>query len=260
MPLIDQQGRVFGRLNLVDALLVLLVIVAMPAAYAAHRLFRDPPARLVRVWPDSVEQGAARLIEIQGEHLRPYMRISFGTQQAASFQFYGPGQAFVPAPAELEPGAYDVILYDYTREVARLPRAFIVSGPMRPPTIQLRVRGAFIGQTQASVAKLALGEPWNATEGVTATIEAKEAPRPSVARVRISPETTVAVPMEGQLEVPATVIITCPTHVGPGGMLRCATAGATIAPDMHLSLQGPSGLLLFRIDQVDGVVTNENKK
>ena len=34
MALIDQHGRVFGRLNLVDALLVLLVVVAMPLAYA----------------------------------------------------------------------------------------------------------------------------------------------------------------------------------------------------------------------------------
>lgn len=254
MPLIDQHGRVFGRLNLVDALLVLLAILAMPAAYAAHRLFRDPPARLIRVSPDSVEQGATRLIEIQGEHLRPYMRISFGGQQAGSFQFYGAGQAFVPAPSALEPGSYDVVLYDYMREVARLPSAFIVSGPMRPPSIRLRVRGAFIGQTEQSIAKLALGEPWNATEGVTATIESKEAPRPSVARVRVS-DTTVTVPMAGQLELPATVVVTCPTQVGPGGVLRCATAGTTFAPDMHLGIQGPSGLLLFRIDQIDGVVT-----
>jgi hypothetical protein len=254
MPLIDRHGRVFGRLNLVDALLVLLVIVALPAAYAAHRLFRDPPARLIRVSPESVEQGATRLIEIQGEHLRPYMRVSFGGQQAASFQFYGAGQAFVPAPS-LEPGTYDVVLYDYMREVARLPQAFTVSGPLRPPSVQLRMRGAFIGQTEQTLEKLVLGEPWNATEGVTATIEAKSSPRPSVARVRVSDATTVSVPMEGQLEVPATIIVSCPTHVGPGGVLRCATAGTTFAPDMHLSLQGPAGLLLFRIDQIDGAVT-----
>lgn len=254
MAMIDRHGRVFGRFNLVDALLVLLVLIAMPAAYAAHRLFRDPPPSLTRVWPASVEQGATRLIEIQGEHLRPYMRISFGDQQAAGFQYYGPQQAFVPAPAALEPGAYDVVLYDYMREVARLPKAFSVSGPMRPPSVQLRVRGAFIGQTEKTVGTLTLGEPWNATEGLTAQIETKDAPRPSVARVRVSDATTVSVPMDGQLEVPATVIVTCPTHVGPGGVLRCATAGTTFAPDMHLSIQGPNGLLLFRIDRIEGLL------
>ena len=253
MPVIDQQGRVYGRFNLVDALLVLLLIVAIPAAYAAHLLFRDPPATVVRVWPEAVEQGSSRLIEIRGQHLRPYMRISFGDQQAAGFQFYGPELAFVPAPSGLEPGAYDVVLYDYMREVARMPKAFTVSGPMRPPTIKLRVRGAFIGQSEHTVGRLAIGEPWNATEGVIGHIEAKDAPRPSVARVHVSDATTVSVPMPGQLEVPATMIVTCPTSVGPGGLLRCATAGTTFAPDMHLSFQGPTGLLLFRIDAVEGL-------
>jgi hypothetical protein len=61
--------------------------------------------------------------------------------------------------------------------------------------------------------------------------------------------------MPGQLELPATIVVTCPTHVGPGGVLRCATAGTTFAPDMHLTFQGPAGLLLFRIDEVGGLVS-----
>lgn len=258
MSVIDEQGRVFGRFNLVDSLLVLMLLGAMPAAYAAHRLFRDPRPQLTRVWPEAVEQGSGRLIEIQGEHLRPYMRVSFGDQQAASFQFYGPSQAFVPAPP-LEPGTYDVVLYDYMREVARRPKAFTVSGPMRPPSIRLRVRGAFIGQTEQTIGALGVGQPWNATEGVIGYIETRDAARASVARVRVSEATTVTVPMPGQLELPATVIVTCPTQVGPGGVLRCATAGTTFAPDMHLSFQGPAGLLLFRIDQIEGLAPEAKK-
>lgn len=256
MPVIDSQGRVFGRFNLVDALVVVVVVLAMPAAYVAHLLFRDPPPTITRVWPPAVEQGSTRLIEIQGSNFRPYMRVSFGDQQAASFQFYGPGQAFVPAPSQLEPGAYDVVLYDYMREVARMPKAFAVSGPMRPPSISLRVRGAYIGLTAATIPTLVPGQPLNATEGVIAAIETQQPPRPSVARVRVSDATTVSVPMAGQLELPATIIVTCPTHVGPGGVLRCATAGATFAPDMHLTFQGPAGLLLFRIDEIGGLVSS----
>jgi len=252
MSVIDDQGRVFGRFNLVDSLLVVLLILALPAAYAAHLLFRDPPPSIDRVWPNAVEQGSGRLIEIKGAHLRPYMRISFGDQQAVSFQYYGPSQAFVPAPP-LEPGTYDVVLYDYMREVARVPKAFTVSGPMRPPTIRLRVRGAYIGLTPAAAAGLTPGRPWNATEGVIGEIETKGEPRPSVARVKVSDALTVPVPVAGQVELPATIIVTCPTSVGPGGALRCSTAGATFAPDMHLTFQGPSGVLLFRIDLVEGL-------
>jgi hypothetical protein len=250
MPVIDSQGRVFGRFNLVDALLVVLLIAAVPAAYAARVLFRDPPPQLTTISPSTADQGVDRLIELTGANLRPYMRVSFGTTQAASFQFYGTTQAFVPLPA-LEPGTYDVVLYDHAREVARLPQAMSVTGPARPPQVQLRLRGAFIGLTSEQAPQLIEGRPWNATEGVIGAIETREAPRPSVARVRVSEGVTVPVPMDGRLEVPAAMVLTCPTSIGPGGVLRCATAGVTIAPDMHLTFQGPFGNLLFRIDAVD---------
>jgi hypothetical protein len=88
---------------------------------------------------------------------------------------------------------------------------------------------------------------------VIGAMETREPARPAIARVRVSDATTVTVPMPGRLEVPATILVTCPTFVGPGGVLQCATAGVRFAPDMHLSFQGPTGLLLFRIDQVEGV-------
>ena len=197
-----------------------------------------------------MNQGSDRLLELTGEHFRPYMRVSFGTLQAPSFQFYGTTQAFVPMPA-LEPGTWDVVLYDHEREVARLPQALTIVGPVRPPRITLRIRGAYIGLTEEQAALLIAGRPMNATEGVIGSIESREAPRPSVARVRVSDALTMPVAMEGLQEVPATIIVTCPTSVGPGGVLRCSTSGATFAPDMHLTFEGPSGRLLFRIDAID---------
>ena len=249
MPVIDEQGRVFGRFNLVDSLLVALLIVALPAAYAARVLFRDPPAQLTTISPKSADQGVDRLIELTGENFRPYMRVSFGTTQAASFQFYGSTQAFVPMPA-LEPGTYDVVLYDHASEVARLPGAMTVTGPARPPQVQLRLRGAYVGLTAEQAPQLIQGQPLNASEGVIGAIETRDAPRPSVARVQVSGALTVPVPMDGLLEVPATIVMTCPTSIGPGGALRCATAGATIAPDMHIAFQARFGRVLFRIDAV----------
>lgn len=250
MPVIDSQGKVFGRFNLVDALLVALLLVAVPAGYAARLLFRDPPARLTAISPTAVEQGTDRLIELTGTNFRPYMRVSFGNAQAASFQFYGATQAFAPMPA-LEPGAYDVVLYDHAREVARLPKAFSVTGPVRPPQVTLRIRGAYVGLTPEQAPQLIPGRPLNASEGVIGSIETRGEPRPSIARVQVSGATTVSVPMAGLVEVPATILLTCPTSVGPGGVLRCATAGVTLAPDMHIAFQGPSGRLLFRLDAID---------
>ena len=127
MPVIDSQGKVFGRFNLVDVLLVALLAAAVPAAHASRALFRESHAQLTAISPKAVEQGADRLIELTGVSFRPYMRVSFGATQAASFQYYGATQAFVPVPA-LEPGTYDVVLYDHAREVARLPQAMSVTG------------------------------------------------------------------------------------------------------------------------------------
>jgi hypothetical protein len=147
------------------------------------------------------------------------------------------------------------VLYDHAREVARLPHAITVTGPLRPPQVRLRITGAYVGVNAAQAAQLIQGRPMNATEGVIGEIETRQDARPAVARVHVSDALTVSVPMDNLLEVPATIIVTCPTSVGPGGVLRCATAGATLARDMHLSFQGPSGQLLFRIDQIDAAAS-----
>lgn len=250
MALIDDRGRVFGRFNLVDALLVAAIVLALPAGYAAHVLLRAPDPVLTAVLPGAIEQGSTRLIEINGEHLRPYMRVSFGDVQGASFQFYGPTQAFVPAPA-LEPGAYDVVLYDYMREVSRLPKALTVTGPARPATVRLKVRGAWAGLTKEAVASLKLGVSLNSYDGVIVAALTMDPPQPAVARVRVSDAATVSVPMEGLFDVPGTLMVRCPTTVTAGGAIECATAGTRFAPDMHLPIQGPLGRLMFRIEAVE---------
>ena len=50
MPVIDERGRVFGRLNLVDAAIVVLVLVLVPAAYGAYVLFKEPAPKLTPAW------------------------------------------------------------------------------------------------------------------------------------------------------------------------------------------------------------------
>lgn len=249
MPVIDTQGRVFGRFNLVDALLVGLLIVGVPAAFGFRVLFRDPPAQLSRISPIAIDQGADLLIELNGQNFRPYMRVSFGTTQAAGFQFYGTTQAFVPMPA-LEPGTYDVVLYDHAREVARLPQAMTVTGPMRPPQVRLRIHGTYVGLNRDQAAELRVGRPMNGTDAAIAVIEARSEPQPSAARVKVSDALTVTVPVPERVDVPATIVLTCPTSVGPGGTLRCALGQVALVRDVHITFQGPSGHLLFRIDDI----------
>jgi hypothetical protein len=133
MRIIDDRGRVFGRLNLVDAAVGVLVLVLLPAAYGAYLLFKDPVPKLTAVVPSVLPQGPDLMqVEVRGENFRPYMRVSFNDVQGRTFLFYNPKSAFVQL-LDLPPGKYDVVLYDYMQEVSRLPAAFTVEPrPARP--------------------------------------------------------------------------------------------------------------------------------
>ena len=71
MTVIDERGRVFGRINLIDAAAALFVFVLIPVAYGAYLLFRTPPAKLTSVAPNSVYYGPNQRVQIQGVNLRP---------------------------------------------------------------------------------------------------------------------------------------------------------------------------------------------
>lgn len=252
MPLIDDRGRVFGRFNMVDALALLLLAAAIPGGYVAHLMFRAPRAQLIQVVPAVINQGVNQQVEVTGRNFRPYMRVSFGGVQGASFLYYGATQAFVPLPA-LEPGTYDVVLYDYMREVGRLPQALTVTGPAKPATVQVTVMGAFTGQPLGQPSRLAVGQTLYGAGGLVALTTEVGAPRPSVARVRVSEVLTVPVTMDEWNEVPATLTLTCPTELAADGILRCATGGIVLAPDVNIMLRGPDNQLPFRVDRIDDV-------
>src|SRR5206468_8847710 len=57
MAIVDDRGRVAGRVNLIDALAAVFILVLIPLVYGAYLLFRTPAAKLVRVSPATVYQG-----------------------------------------------------------------------------------------------------------------------------------------------------------------------------------------------------------
>src|SRR5262245_23010965 len=138
MPMIDDRGRLFGRVNLVDAAIAAMVLLLLPIAYGAYLLFREPTPRLTRVNPSMLRQGPNLQVEVQGENFRPYMRVSFGNTQGRSFLFASPTLAVVQLP-DLPPGKYDVVLYDYMQEVARMPGAFTVEVPPAPSMVEVEL-------------------------------------------------------------------------------------------------------------------------
>jgi hypothetical protein len=125
VTLIDDRGRIGGRLNMIDAAAVVVLLLLVPLGFASYLLFRTPTPSLTRVVPATLLEGPDQRLEIDGENLRPFMRVSFNTTPAPSFPAGQHQTRWSVFP--IEAGHYDIVLYDYMREVARLPNALTVA-------------------------------------------------------------------------------------------------------------------------------------
>jgi hypothetical protein len=134
MRLIDENGRLWGRVNLFDAAVAAFVILAIPIAYGTFLLFRAPAPRIESVArvPITMEErrvaGGSRLtakLKVRGSGLRPMLRASIGGTQSLGFVFEDPNSADVLV-GEVPPGTHDLVLYDGVQEVARLPKSVTI--------------------------------------------------------------------------------------------------------------------------------------
>ena len=153
MPLFDERGRIFGRVNIIDAAIVAFLVVLLPILYTAQRLFRVPKTEIERVEPATQLAGAGRRVRVHGRNLRPFMKVLVSpTGRPFSIYDETPGNQAgnilldtasggeVRLP-NLDAGAYDLHLFDSTREVARLDHAFTLTAPSPSDgTIHARVR------------------------------------------------------------------------------------------------------------------------
>src|SRR3954464_5659734 len=116
MAMIEQGRREARRVNLIDVVVAVLLLVCVPVAYGAYLLFRPPAPRLVSVEPARLYQGPDLRVVINGQNLRPYLRVSFNTIQGRTFLIGNTKFAEVDLP-KLDPGVYDIVLFDVEREL-----------------------------------------------------------------------------------------------------------------------------------------------
>jgi hypothetical protein len=241
MAIVDERGRLLGRLNLLDAILLVLLVGLVPLGYAAYLLFREQPPRLVSVSPASLEQAPDLMVTVTGENLRPYMRISAGAQQAAEFFFRGPTEAEVPLKG-LPAGTYDIVLYDQSQERARLPNALTIR-PSAMPATELIAVGAFGNLDAAGAAKITAGLDLPGAGKVVAVGK----PVPDLTQVFSSG--LVGVPIPDALRLPAVVQFNCYIRTDQGRPF-CVVGDASIAPPNLLMVSTPLGKTPFQVQQV----------
>jgi hypothetical protein len=248
MTLVDAEGRLFGRWNFVDAIVVVLLLAIGPVGYAAYVLFRTPDPTLSAIEPAEVVQGSNQRVTVRGTNLRPYLRVSFDAHQGRSFLFQDTTRAEIDLN-EMPPGTYDVVLYDLGQERHRLPKALTVRERVSmTPAQDAIVVGRFIGLTK---------------ELAAAVTKAMPLPFPGevldVAPARVSsPEvffggSTIGLPTQGSLEVPAIMKLSCFLKA-TGGMPECGRADFTLRPRYILQIASTTGVgMSFQIDEVRGM-------
>jgi hypothetical protein len=254
MSIVDDRGRVGGRFNLIDGLVALVILVLIPVAYGSYLLFRTPQARLTSIEPTRVYQGKNLRIIVNGVNLRPFMRVAFNTIQGRSFLLGSTTYASIELP-DLEPGVYDVQLFDYMQQVSELPKAFTVL-PLAPvPTVVLEVEGSFTGLPPEIAGLIAKGFKFAETAGSTGgEVVSVGPPRPARLRLQAGDNNTLDLPIPGTSELPARLRVKCYVASNPDGTLHCMMSGpqqaSVIAPDSVLTLAGPRGWVSFQIDWV----------
>ena len=161
-PLVDDRGRLAGRINLFDAMVVLFAFLLIPVGYGTVLLFRTPAVRIDSVTPAPITKeerrvaGGSRLVaklKVRGSGLRPMLRASFGEEAAIGFVFENPNSADVLV-GELSGGVHDLMLFDGVQEVARSARAVVIAS--RPPA-RVRAVGAFLNLERPTADGLHVG-------------------------------------------------------------------------------------------------------
>jgi hypothetical protein len=242
MAIVDERGRLFGRWNLLDLALLVLILGLIPLGYAGYLLFREQPPRLVSVSPSQMAEAPEFTLTIKGENLRPYMRVSAGALQARDFFFKSTEEVEAPFPY-MAPGTYDIVLYDQAQERFRLPNALTIS-PSGLPTTEIVAIGSFGNLDAAAVQKLTAG-----TELRDAgRIESVGRAIPDLTQV-VSGSKIVGVAVKGALRLPAVVRFTCAVTAQQGSP-SCAVANGLAAQTALLTIEAPFGKTLFQVDRV----------
>jgi hypothetical protein len=243
---------VFGRLNLVDALVVLLVLVLVPAGYGAYLLFRPATPRIDSVTHTIPSREEIRLmggsmiaakLKVRGAGLNPMLRAVIGSTPALGFVFEDPTSADViigPIPA----GTHDLILLDGVQEVARAVGAVTLENPTQ---VSVRLVGWLIDLEPAMAQSLRVTpDPGGHPAAVTIVALGPEEP----ARERIDwfgRSADLAVP--NRVEREAVIDLPCdPRRLDE----TCSISGVSLSPpDRHIvPLTTAHGLVRMAISEV----------
>jgi hypothetical protein len=247
MTIVDERGRVFGRINLIDAAVVIFLIALMPVGYGTYLLFRPSAPRIESVSVADLNKEEFRIasgatiatkIKVRGTGFNPLLRAHIGNERALAFVFENPNSADVLV-GDMPPGTYDLILYDGVQEVARVNGAVAIK---HSQGMAVRAVGRLVGLTPEQAKTLQPG--YQAGDVIRGGFEVISVgpPRPTHDRVRLG-QGGVDVP-SGSEERPAVLVIRC-----DGTGVDCSVGGISLSQPAPVPVTLDNGIS-FVIDEL----------
>ncbi|MCC7418345.1 MAG: DUF4330 family protein [Acidobacteria bacterium] len=269
MALIDDRGRLFGWLNLIDAAVALLAVAAAGLVLAGYALFRLPaPPVVTSVSPNRIPANEEHSLSLKGRNFRPFLRAYLGRTGDADFvrrptpeekqdeftltnatrvQFLleTPTLAEVKVPP-LGVGRYDLHFYDETGHVAAVDGAFQVmpQESTGPGTATLIAAGAFRGLTADEAKIVRPGERVSSGDLAWGDVLGVGPSRPDEAHIAVL-DRVIPTQVNGLYQVPATLRVHCRV-VGN----ECRVENVPVVPGRELRVIVGPHTTTFRIDSV----------
>jgi hypothetical protein len=257
--LVDSEGRLAARINIVDALCLAFVLGLIPVAYLSWLLFRPATPRIDSIEHSRVTSAEERIaagqpirlkLKIRGDHLTPMLRASIGEVPAMGFTFEGPTSGDVIIGTNVRAGTHDLILYDGPLEVARARDAVVIT-PNAGPLI--RAIGAFTLLDKRVAQSLHVGRQFHVSGHPAAEI---------LALGDVVPDRREIKDGRGSIQAPSPdtwsrdAIVRMPCDVHPD-LSRCHIGGMTVGDSTAdvIIVPGSSPPLRMR---VQGIVPDES--
>lgn len=253
MTIVDEHGRLFGRINLVDGAVAGVVLLLIPLAYGTYLLFRPATPRIDSVAPSAISReedriaAGARLMakfKITGTGFTPLLRARIGEVEALGFVFENPNSADIlvgPVP----PGPHDLVLMDGVHEVARVAGAISVE-PEQKQAAFVRAVGWFTNLDAEAAAALRVGLAFPESAPAFEVLAIGPA-QPVRSRVRLDGSSTDR--GEGRVEREAVLTLRCES----AGDNPCAMGDRRpedLRPPVLLSLPTPSRGFQFALQEL----------
>lgn len=248
--IVDARGRLFGRINLFDALVLAFLLGLVPVAYATFLLFRPARPSIASVDRVEITREERRLaggslmlakLKVRGTGFSPTLRASLGSTPALGFVFENPNTADVLV-GDLPPGRHDLVLLDGVQEVARATDALTIEPT---PVRRIRAVGHFVNLTKEHAAALTPdpspgGDP-------QFRVLSLQPMRSGYARVRVS-DALADLPLDGRFEREAALSIRCDARASDE---PCTVGGLAVDGTLPIvTVSGAAGPLQFAISDV----------